>query len=195
MYENERVLVIPTVDVETLCNNKHGLINVKEYDIISVIERNGFFVNREIAENDETIRQVIPYIILRENGKYLLFKRTKAQGEARLHNLVTVGVGGHINNQDSQDPLEAFKKGMIREINEEVDVEIKDLKYIGVINMVDTPVSRVHVGICYIADVKYNGLREKDKFIEIFTSEPSKYFEEMEGWSKAVVQSLELMQK
>jgi len=195
MYENEKVLVVPTEDVERLCNKRHGLIFVNEYDIISLIENKGFFVDRNSAETDESIRQVIPYIVLREENKFLLFKRTSKQGEKRLHNQITIGVGGHINTDDSLEPLEAFKNGLIREINEEVDVDIKSLNYVGVINVVDTPVSRVHVGICYVADVKYKGLKEKDKFIELFTENPREYFEEMEGWSKTVVQSLELMQK
>ncbi|ABR30189.1 DNA mismatch repair protein MutT [Thermosipho melanesiensis] len=195
MYEKEKVLVVPTNKIQNICNNKTGLISVPEYDIISIIEKYGYFVDREKAENDETTRQVIPYIILRENNKYLLFKRTTAQGEKRLHNKITIGVGGHINSTDSIDPVKAFKKGMIREINEEVNVEILNLNYIGVINVTDNPVSRVHVGLCYIADVKYFGLMEKEKFIELFTENPSKYFEEMEGWSKVVVQSLDHMQK
>ncbi|MBT1247224.1 MULTISPECIES: NUDIX domain-containing protein [unclassified Thermosipho (in: thermotogales)] len=195
MYENEKVLVIPTKEVEKLCNKKTGLIKVPEYDIISIIKEYGKFVDRNTAENDEAIRQVIPYIILRENNKFLLFKRTTAQGEKRLHNKITIGVGGHINTEDSVDPIEALKKGMLREINEEVDVEIKNIEYLGLINVTDNPVSRVHVGLCYIADVKYFGLKEKEKFIEIFSNNPGKYFEEMEGWSKVVVQSLDHMQK
>ncbi|MBO8161485.1 MAG: NUDIX domain-containing protein [Thermosipho sp. (in: Bacteria)] len=195
MYEKEQVLVIPTEDVERLCNKRTGLVEVSEYDIINLIKEKGFFVEREKAEFDESIRQVIPYILLRENGKYLLFKRTTAQGEKRLHNKIAIGVGGHVNTEDSEDPLEAFYNGLKREVNEEVDVEIKNLEYIGVINVTDTQVSRVHVGLCYVADVKYRGLVEKDKFLEIFTNSPFDYLGEMEGWSKAVVEYLERMQK
>ncbi|MBO8139332.1 MAG: NUDIX domain-containing protein [Thermosipho sp. (in: Bacteria)] len=195
MYEKEKVLVIPAADVEKICEGKVGLVEVPEYDIINLIKEKGFFVDREKAEFDESKRQVIPYILLRENEKFLLFKRTTAQGEERLHNKIAIGVGGHVNINDSQNPLEAFYIGLEREVNEEVDVEIKSLKYLGVINVIDTPVSRVHVGLCYIADVKYNGLVEKDKFQEIFTDSPFDYLEEMEGWSKAVVEYLGHMQK
>ncbi|MDK2885984.1 MAG: hypothetical protein PWP54_542 [Thermosipho sp. (in: thermotogales)] len=195
MYEKEKVLVVPAEDVERICEGKVGLVEVPEYDIINLIKEKGFFVEREKAEFDETIRQVIPYILLRENGKFLLFKRTTAQGEKRLHNKLAIGVGGHINTEDSLNPLEAFYVGLEREVNEEVDVEIKTLNYVGVINVVDTPVSRVHVGLCYIADVKYKGLVEKDKFQEIFTNSPLDFIGEMEGWSKAVVEYLERTQK
>jgi predicted NUDIX family phosphoesterase len=195
MYEKEKVLVVPANDVERICGRKVGLVEVPEYDIINLIKEKGFFVDREKAEFDESIRQVIPYILLRENEKFLLFKRTTAQGEKRLHNKIAIGVGGHVNVKDSESPIDAFYKGLEREINEEVDVEIKNLNYIGIINVVDTSVSRVHVGLCYIADVKYNGLVEKDKFEELFTDSPHDYLEEMEGWSKAVVEYLERMQK
>ncbi|SHH46239.1 NUDIX domain-containing protein [Thermosipho atlanticus] len=195
MYEKEKVLVVSTDEINRLCKGRTGLVEVPECDIINLIKEKGFFLDREKAEFDESIRQVIPYILLKEDGKFLLFKRTTAQGEKRLHNKIAIGVGGHVNLDDSSDPLEAFYKGLRREIDEEVDVEIKKLEYVGIINVVDTPVSRVHVGLCYIAEVKYNGLVEKEKFEEIFSNSPFDYLEEMEGWSRAVVEYLEHMQK
>ncbi|QTA38181.1 DNA mismatch repair protein MutT [Thermosipho ferrireducens] len=194
-YENEKVLVVPTDDVIKLCNGKIGLVEVEEVEILKLIKEAGFFIDREKAEFDETIRQVIPYILLKENNKYLLFKRTSAQGEKRLHGKITIGVGGHINTDDSLNPIDAFKKGMQREIAEEVNVKVLNMNYIGVINITDNAVSRVHVGVCYEAEIEYYGLVEKDKFIEIFSEAPEIYNKEMEGWSKAVVKHLGHMQK
>ncbi|HOJ94557.1 MAG TPA: DNA mismatch repair protein MutT, partial [Fervidobacterium nodosum] len=101
---DEKVLVIKTTDVERLCDGKTGVVKVPEDEFLKVL-KNGFFVERSIAEYDESTRQVIPYIVLKENDEYIFFKRTTNQTEKRLHNLITLGVGGHLNVEDSTDPV------------------------------------------------------------------------------------------
>ncbi len=111
--------------------------------------------------------------------------------------MITAGVGGHINEEDSmkKDPVEAFYNGLWRELREEVNVEVFGIDYIGLINVIDNEVSRVHVGVLYIANVEYHGLAEPDKFVEVRTKEPAKYIEEMEGWANVVALKLEQLPK
>ncbi|MFN4268580.1 MAG: DNA mismatch repair protein MutT [Fervidobacterium pennivorans] len=189
----EKVLVIKTEEVEGLCKGRTGVVEVPQEEFFSVL-KNGFFVEREIAEYDETTRQVIPYIVLKERDEYIFFRRTANQTEKRLHNLITLGVGGHLNIEDSQDPIECLEKGLRRELSEEVDVEVKSLNYVGLINEIENPVSRVHVGVLYIADVKYNGIVEKENFVEIRSKRLKDYIGEMEGWAKVVALYLERSQ-
>ncbi len=196
MELDEKTLVIRTSQVEKLCRGETGVVEVNFEDFLNEL-KNGFFLTRQIAETDESLRQVIPYIVLKEKDKYIFFRRTTNQTEKRLHNLITAGVGGHINEEDSikKDPVEAFYNGLWRELKEEVNVEVFGIDYIGLINVVDNEVSRVHIGVLYIAHVEYHGIAEKDKFEEIRTTEPSKYIEEMEGWAKVVALKLEQLPK
>jgi len=187
----ERVLVVLAEDVKKMLEDKEGLIHISEKEVMDLIKK-GFFVDREKAEVNEEWRQIIPYVVMADGGKILLMKRTKKQSESRLHNLYSIGVGGHINDEDSKDPIEAFKKGMKREIEEEVDADIKELKFLGVINDLSSPVSRVHLGILYLAEVSFREIKEKElfewKLVEV--EELSDYEEGMEGWSKIALNGL-----
>lgn len=194
MGMEERVLVIDLKDVETLCNGKSGIVDVPLDEFLNVL-KNGRFVERRVAEYDESIRQVIPYIVLKEDDEYIFFKRTTNQTEQRLHNLITLGVGGHLNDEDSKHPLVAYERGLWRELNEEVRVDVLDLEYVGLINETDNPVSRVHLGVLYVAHVRYRGIAEKENFMEFRSRTLSPYLEEMEGWAKMAALYLEPMQK
>lgn len=185
------MLVVLTEDVRGVLGDMEGLVYVSKEKVEELI-RKGFFVEREKAELNEEWRQIIPYIVMIDKGKVLLMKRTKKQSESRLHGLYSVGVGGHINDEDSQDPVEAFKKGMEREIKEEVDVDIKKLELLGVINDLSSPVSRVHLGILYLAEVSFRRIKEKELFEWklVKMEEVFDYEEGMEGWSKIALNGL-----
>ena len=51
-----------------------------------------------IRDSDNTVRQIIPYVILRRGRHYFLLRRLKKQTETRLHEKLSLGVGGHIND-------------------------------------------------------------------------------------------------
>lgn len=194
-YEDEKILVVPTAELMNILDSQEGLIEMDLEIMKKFIRENGFFKERNLVENDESLRQVIPYVVIKSNGRFLLAKRLETQGEKRLHNKYSIGIGGHINisDLDEEDTWKAVEKGLWRELNEEVNISPKgDLKFLGVINDFSTPVSRVHIGLCYIIDCDFFGINEKDKFEEIWVekSELLDKFEEMEGWSKIVVERM-----
>ncbi|GEM47575.1 NUDIX hydrolase [Deinococcus cellulosilyticus] len=131
-------------------------------ELYEILSTRGTFLPRPEAEQDETHRQVIPYVITEHAGEYLVMHRTKAGGDQRLHLKYTLGVGGHINPIDeADDPIQA---GLEREIEEEIEAQITSMKLLGLILMDDTPVSRVHVGLLYLAQSKNAPLvRETEK--------------------------------
>jgi len=188
----EMVLVVPTSKVIELLGSKTGIVEVEEQKIQQLIQKEGLFIPRNQAEQDESFQQIIPYVVMKNNGQILLLLRTSKQGEKRLHDKYSLGVGGHINNLDDQKPWNAFLKGMKREITEEVDVEIHSIDYIGIINDTSTPVSRVHLGLLYIAEVNFKGIREKDMFMYWWKNfeELQQYTKLMEGWSFLTYQEL-----
>ncbi|HOZ99847.1 NUDIX domain-containing protein [Mesotoga prima] len=187
----ERVLV---VDVDCLGElaTRNGLLALPLDEIKMRVERFGRFVRRSEAENDESMRQIIPYAVFRNRDEYLLMKRTKKQGEARLHELYSIGVGGHINLEDGRLPWEAFENGFQREIREEVSVKIHSMDYLGILNDLQTEVSRVHIGVVYIAEVDFGGFNEKEKFTGAMAEIKvlSEYRESMETWSQIVLDYL-----
>src|ERR1700728_3318445 len=62
------------------------------------------YLNRSDAEQDKRYKQLIPYVLLICNDKILRYRRGKAGGEKRLHGLYSVGIGGHISEEDHHLP-------------------------------------------------------------------------------------------
>ena len=81
--------------------------------IMRRVEMSGFFVDRAAAETDATIKQIIPYLVLRDGDRIFLMKRTRAGGDARLHELYSVGVGGHLNPGDGTPLAQPFHDGYL----------------------------------------------------------------------------------
>ncbi len=192
---DEMVLVIGEPDVQKIFKD-HGFLNVP-LDVIKVLtEKRGFFVRREKAEKDESVRQMIPYVVVRnEDGLYLLVKRLKAQTESRLHGFYSIGIGGHVNDRDEgHSPWLKFLSGMEREVNEEISVENYNWpEYLGLIIENNTPVNRVHLGVVFTITAKVNSVKEIDKFsweMTNFDGLRGKY-NKMESWSKLVFTALE----
>jgi predicted NUDIX family phosphoesterase len=193
---NENVLVVPAKHISNVVNSE-GLLKIEINWLSELMEQQGRYIPREKAEIDESYRQIIPYVVLKDHYGYYLFKRTKKQGEKRLHEKYTLGVGGHVNQKDSHKDgvWKSFEEGMQREVKEEVEIVIKSIEYLGLINDLSTPVSRVHLGVAYIADIDFFGLNEPDKFTvkQFALSELRKFKEKMEGWSRLVL--MELLKK
>jgi predicted NUDIX family phosphoesterase len=130
------------------------------------IREQGFFVEREYAERTPELKQVIPYTVFRVGGDVLLMRRLRSGGESRLHDKLSIGVGGHINPGDGTatggtDPVE---DGTRREVEEELDVRgTYELRRVGFLNDDSNQVGAVHVGVVQIAEVRGTvEIRERD---------------------------------
>ncbi len=115
------------------------------------------WIERSIAEKDSTYKQIIPYVLLKnENGQFACYQRHGT--ETRLYNKYSAGVGGHIDEPDNQDNAKkTIETGMYRELSEEIANFQKDridLKYLGIINEIKSEVGLMHIGVVYIAECK-----------------------------------------
>lgn len=111
------------------------------------------FRPRSTVEEDTTVKQLIPYVVLEAevDGKLSVFQYTrgKGQGEKRLHALRSVGIGGHISQEDA-DSDDLYRSGMMRELEEEVCIEASYSEELsGFIYDDTTPVGRVHLGVVH----------------------------------------------
>lgn len=122
----------------------------------------GFFVERRHAEEDSDLKQIIPYTVVTRGTEVLLLRRSKKGGDARLHDKLSIGVGGHINPPDAEfdDLLLACTE---REIDEEIEIEGKTaLKTIGVINDDSNAVGSVHFGLVQILELEGGDVRSRE---------------------------------
>lgn len=139
------------------------------------------WIPRDEAELDDSFRQVIPYCAVRRgDGKILSYRRKG--NEERLHGLLSIGVGGHI------DHPEGFAEAMDRELYEEAGVMNCGKKYLGIIELSETEVDRVHLGIAFIVDTDEAEPKEELREPKWITLEEAAELEdEMEPWSKKLL--------
>ena len=184
------------VDIEIKAN---GFIKT-EKDIFDV---NKIWIGpRETLETNEDFKQIIPYVILSYQGKIALYQRTKKGGEDRLHNMHSIGFGGHIDAFDLayQDNGvinldKTIENSAQREIDEELNVsEIVSKQHLGYIYDDSNPVGRVHIGVVELWELATNEITSNEDEIHVvglFTIEELKGFEgEMENWSEHIVNGL-----
>lgn len=163
----------------------------------------GFFLERPRAERDPDFKQIIPYTVLRRSSEVFVFRRLSGGGEARLHHLRSIGVGGHIEPSERVDgdagaagAWEMIQAAARREICEEVHVEAPsplELRYAGLLNDESNEVGTVHTGVVFVAELPPEAtvtVRETDvlagKFeaIDALRADPSSSFE---TWSRHIL--------
>jgi len=194
----ELVFTFPTDELwKLLPYKKKGLIRGKS-EVLKKIVLNGLFLKRSQAEEDPSFKQIISYAIISNEDSFYLFKRTSGQTEKRLHNKFSLGVGGHMNPDDSPESKEQYLMGELRrELSEEVKLLngclIEDIEFIGFINDDTIPVGRVHIGLLYNIHVsnKEVYINETDKMTAewIEKSDLAEFYGRMETWSKIAFDS------
>lgn len=186
----EKILVVGSESVP----DKEGVFARSEEEILDLIREHGSYQlrNNEL-EGNKSFKQVIPYIVVKCEDKYLFATRKSGGSESRLRGKGLVGFGGHVRAEDVEGKsLTDWGK---REIEEELDVrsEIKEISFRGVINRLQDEVDHVHVGLLVVVYVSGQevGILEKEKFSEPEwkSLEELKAVEHMEGWSQLVVRS------
>jgi len=186
MDGKERVLAVSRNLIDPLCGD---VFTTDVEPIRAVILARAQFLERSKAEQDLRHKQIIPYVVLRHGGTYLLIRRTPKQAEARLHDKYSLGVGGHINPQDlSQGDI--LDSGMRRELNEEIQVQEGACRLAGIINDDTTEVDRMHMAVVYLLECRSPEFANMEP--EAYTAEwrtpeeiASKYAS-LESWSKVV---------
>ena len=157
---------------------------------LAVIAREGRFVLRSAAESDASIKQVIPYLVLRDGERWFLMRRTRAGGDTRLHDLWSIGVGGHLNPGDL-DVLGGLRREWAEEL---VAGFVPDFAPVGLLNDDTTAVGSVHVGVVFIADAAGRpvAIRETEKLAGAFatTAEVAAKRGSMETWSRLIFDDL-----
>ena len=120
---DERVLVIPSCAELDRLGRFQGFSGEADWYITALLVPELMqYRPRSEVEDDPGYKQIIPYVVLRCNGSVFCYTRGKSQGEARLHRLRSLGVGGHVSEEDAKGgkDLDAYEAAMRRELDEEV---------------------------------------------------------------------------
>lgn len=157
-YAGEQILVIHRELFDTLGSFQGIETNVQKYLSTLLQPKHNFFMDRTIAEDDPTHKQLIPYALFHHKGKFLHYMRGKSGGESRLHAKRSLGIGGHINPEDERsDPLgmDTYLAGVEREITEElVIVGGYTQRIVALLNDDTNDVGKVHLGVVHVFDLE-----------------------------------------
>lgn len=198
-YEGEKVLVV-TRDLLNQIGTFQGLeTDTGRYLPAFLDPTNNFFLDRELAEDDPSHKQIIPYAIFHHDGRYLSYVRGKKSGEQRLAAKTSIGIGGHINASDfSTDHLgvETYNNGVSREIAEELDIDGSySHKIIALINDDSNEVGQVHLGVIHLVELSSSGVRSNEDAITELKFQTLTELQanagNLETWSRTALGALE----
>ena len=186
----ELVYVVP-LDVILANGAWHGVRTAATDDFLAIVEANGRFQPRRAMEADPSFKQIIPYLVLRDGERYFLMRRTRAGGDARLHDAWSIGVGGHINPGDGD-----LAGGLLREWTEELVADfVPEFRLVGLLNDDTTDVGQVHLGAVYLAEAAGRPvtIRETDKLSGAFATpaQVAEVADRLETWSRLAFEFVE----
>jgi len=196
---NENVLVIRRRLFDEL-GNFHGLNFAPQPYLDAMLSRgNNYFLARATAENDPSHKQIIPYAILACGDRVLHYVRGKKAGEQRLIAKGSIGIGGHMNDQDESLfawDEQAYRAGVEREVNEEVQIETPfEDRIVALLNDDTTEVGRVHLGVVHVFQLKEPKVQKREAMITnlafLTKGELEERRESLETWSQICLDHLD----
>ncbi len=187
-------------------------------DVMNYLHGTRQFVDRNIVETDESVRQVIPYVVVM-NRKLELFTYKRLAGDSRLVEKYSIGVGGHANfvgmwQLRRPESLEyetetdkCLKIEAARELEEELGIgrmpgqsfpwDSEDFLAgpYGIIRLSNNPVNRVHLGLVYLLTVNFDVKVRETESLEGSFMRPedlgkSPVYDKLEDWSKEALEIL-----
>jgi predicted NUDIX family phosphoesterase len=166
----EQAAFVPRIELENLEVLAHGFRPDPERVIYDKLVRHVAFARRGLLEEDPTRKQLIPYCVLTNGADVFVMRRKSAQTEARLHDKLSFGVGGHINPDDARknDTKDVIHGGMLQELHEELFVPDElHPRYVGTLNDDTNEVGRVHLGVVYVCEAPRDAVsvRETEKMV------------------------------
>jgi predicted NUDIX family phosphoesterase len=205
MVKEEQILVVERKVLEDV-----GIFQGLQFDVDKYIRKlfvSGVprFMPRAQVEKDPSFKQLIPYVIMAHNSKYLTYVRGSRAGESRLVAKRSIGIGGHINPVDDM-PLfnasfyETYLAAVDREVAEEVSVETTHAGCIvALLNDESNEVGSVHLGIVHYWDLVEPKVARREQMITqiafMTPAELQQVQDTMETWSQLCLSGLDEMAK
>lgn len=113
---------------------------------LNIIHNHQEFLPRAAMEVDPMYKQIIPYLIFKYQDRYFLMQRSATASEQRLQNKFSLGIGGHIRQEDMAG--KTIFDWAQREFHEEVSYQgALKIEPLGILNDDSNEVGKVHIGL------------------------------------------------
>ncbi len=190
--KNENILVVRREKLfpETAFQ---GLIAANTQSFLETIIKEKEFRPRPLMEDDQNYKQIIPYLLFKFQDRYFLMQRKATSTDQRLKNKYSLGIGGHMREEDMGTGSTIFDWGK-REFHEEIAYE-GNLKIspVGILNDDSNPVGQVHLGLVLLleGDTANIKIRSELKGGQLLTAQEIKdFYPDMETWSQIIFDTL-----
>jgi predicted NUDIX family phosphoesterase len=160
---DESVLVIPTSRFREF-GHFLGFRAADDALRAAVLNHEAFaFRPRSEVETDPGFKQLIPYVVLKCGDLLFHYRRGSSGSESRLHALRSIGIGGHISEDDARGDGDPYESGMRRELYEEAAIVCKwKERFLGFINDDRTLVGSVHLGVVHLFELETPDVRARE---------------------------------
>jgi predicted NUDIX family phosphoesterase len=188
----ELVLTFPRTLLDEIGAFQGIQTNLASY-IPRILEaQNTLFIPRSKAEEDPSLKQIIPYVLIKKGDTWLHYVRGKGSGEKRLVAKGSIGIGGHINHRDESlfsTGMDSYTEALQRELHEELQMDgTFQTRIIALINDDSTPVGQVHFGVVHLCELQAENVSKGEACItdlRFLTLEELKARrDQMETWSQ-----------
>jgi len=200
MAKEEQVLVVERKVLEQIGMFQGVMLDVDRYQGKLFSPGVLRFISRPQAEADPSYKQLIPYVIMSNDGKYFSYVRGKRAGERRLIGHRSIGIGGHINPVDDMplfnaDFRETYLAAVEREVAEEVSVQTNHTdSIVGLLNDDSNEVGRVHLGIVHFWILDEPKVDKREQMITqmafMSSAELQEVRDTLETWSQLCLRQL-----
>lgn len=200
---DEIILVVPREKLfasETL--HFHGVEQEKQkVEVLAAnIAAHYSTMRRGDAEENAAYKQPIPYCVIRRGSDIYMYRRLGGGGEARLFDKLSIGAGGHMNDNPALPTFEAvLQDNLSRELEEELEIKSSSRTFttVGFINDDENEVGKVHIGLLVILDIAADGevnVRETDQlegqWVTLEQLREETIYSKLESWSQIVTNVL-----
>lgn len=192
----EEVLVVDRTLIERIGMFQGLTLDTGRYLPELLSPRNYRFVPRHKAEQDDTLKQLIPYFLICHGDRIWCYVRGKKSGEERLVAKASMGIGGHMNNQDLDLFGNIYDRASIRELEEEVEIPAGySHKVVALLNDDLTPVGRVHLGVIHVLRSPSPDVRKREGVITESgfrtVAELKAMYDRLETWSQICLDQID----
>jgi len=157
-----------------------------------LIAQHGQFLWRSSMEVDQSYKQIIPYLVFEYAGTYFLMQRSGSASEIRLRNKFSLGIGGHIRQEDMahRSIIEWSRREFSEEIDYRGDLTIEPL---GLLNDESDDVGKVHAGFVFLLHgasdaIKVRSELKSGKLVSL--DQCKMVYDQLESWSTIVFDAL-----
>lgn len=197
----ERILCFPASLLDALGPFQGISTEVERFLPVVTDPANCRHVRRCDAESDESLKQLIPYVIFVSDGSVFRYRRGKRGGEDRLREKYSIGIGGHIAVDDrllfsADHDRVGYADAMWREVLEEVTID-SPLKEtcVGLINDDSNAVGQVHFGVVHMVSLSEPRMQKRESvitdcgFVDLASARGARH--SYESWSELCLASLD----